>query len=82
MKIRSDTENWLKAYDWLCRSRIRAGHNADIWDLRFHWPAEQQVLFRQVAAGTYRLSPMRIIRHPPSRESQAQWSTRDALVLK
>lgn len=62
MKRRSDTENQLTAYDWLCRSRIQAGHNADIRDQRLHWPVEQKALFRQVDAGTYPLSPMRIIR--------------------
>lgn len=78
----SATEDWLKAYDWLCRSRKRAGHNADIWDLRFHWPGEQDALFRQVTDGTYRLSPMRIVRNHRHNQSLAQWSARDALALK
>ena len=78
----SATEDWLKAYDWLCRSRKRAGHNADIWDLRFHWPGEQDALFRQVTGGTYRLSPMRIVRNHRHNQSLAQWSARDALALK
>ncbi|MDQ4429068.1 reverse transcriptase domain-containing protein [Yokenella regensburgei] len=82
MKIPSATENWLAAYDWVCCSRRRAGHNADIWDLIFHWSVEQEALFRQVTGGTYRLSPARTVRHHRHNQSLAQWAARDALVLK
>lgn len=76
-----DLHLWQKAYNWLCMSRIKSGHNADIWDLRFKWPHEGNLIFFQINAGVYQLSPMRII-HSRYGEAVAQWSARDALVLK
>lgn len=52
---------WQEAYNWLCRSRIKAAHNADIWDLRFKWPDEGNFIFSQVNTGEYRLSPVKVI---------------------
>lgn len=72
---------WQDARDWIFRSRRNAGHNADIWDLRFKWSQEQHRLFNLVTGGEYRLSPMNVIRNYAG-EPVLQWSARDALVLK
>ncbi|EAT8962739.1 transposase [Salmonella enterica] len=72
---------WQDARDWIFRSRRKAGHNADIWDLRFKWSQEQHRLFNLVTGGEYRLSPMNVIRNYAG-EPVLQWSARDALVLK
>ncbi|EIV4812171.1 transposase [Salmonella enterica] len=76
-----DLRLWQDAYRWLCIARRKAGHNAQVWDLRFRWAQEGIPLLQQVTDGTYRLSPMEIIRHRNG-EAQARWSARDALVLK
>lgn len=56
--------------------------SADIWHLWFHRDRDDMVLFRQVLAGDYRLSPLLITRRYASDDSVALWSARDALVLK
>ncbi|WP_349887424.1 hypothetical protein [Pantoea ananatis] len=71
---------WQQAYDWLCRQRCHAPPDADVWDLRWRWSQEGPVMYRCVTAGTWRLSPMLVNGH--SKEAQAMWSARDALVLK
>ncbi len=72
---------WLDAQLWLWKQRRNAPPNADIWDLRFYWGQECQQLWRAVCEEKYQLSPMRIY-HKKTHESLAQWSARDALILK
>ena len=67
---------WQLAYQWLCQRRRHYPANADIWHLRFHWPARATTLFARVMAGHYRLSPMQLL------GGHAIWSAEDALVLK
>nr|WP_279462973.1 hypothetical protein [Aeromonas dhakensis] len=67
---------WQLAYQWICRRRRHYRANADIWHLRFHWPARSATLFARVMAGHYRLSPMQLL------GGHAIWSAEDALVLK
>lgn len=67
---------WQLAYQWLCQRRRHYPANADIWHLRFHWPARSATLFARVMAGHYRLSPMQLL------GGHAIWSAEDALVLK
>lgn len=48
-----------------------------------HWVKEGERLYQLAVSGAYVLSPMQVIyRQGPSSESWAQWSARDALVLK
>ncbi|CAJ1814335.1 hypothetical protein CKOHBEJN_00403 [Aeromonas hydrophila] len=67
---------WQLAYQWLCQRRRHYPANADIWHLRFHWPARSATLFARVMAGDYRFSPMQLL------GGHAIWSAEDALVLK
>ncbi|EBY6849594.1 transposase [Salmonella enterica subsp. enterica] len=71
---------WEQAYDWLCRQRIHAPHNADIWHFRWVWPNIREKLFYRVIDGHYTLSPMLICRGESNKF--AMWSACDALVLK
>ncbi|MEX3174717.1 reverse transcriptase domain-containing protein [Serratia quinivorans] len=74
------TQDWERAYRWLCQRRQHAPPNADVWDLRFHWPHRKAQWLNCVLAGEYRLSPM-VVFHRRSRH-WVQWSAHDALVLK
>lgn len=76
----SAAQDWEVAYLWLCRRRQYAPGNADVWDLRFHWPQQKIQWLNCVLAGEYRLSPM-VVFHRRSRH-WVQWSAHDALVLK
>ncbi|MHA0953943.1 reverse transcriptase domain-containing protein [Enterobacter ludwigii] len=72
-------EQWDKAWPW--HTRRNAPANADIRDLRFYWKQEERRIWASVKAGTYRFSPMRVFRTRGG-DGVAQWSARDALVLK
>ncbi|MBX9565148.1 hypothetical protein FKF78_00545 [Aeromonas hydrophila] len=64
---------WQLAYQWLCRRRRHYPANADIWHLRFHWPARSATLFARVTAGHYRLSPMQLLGATPSGRQKMRW---------
>lgn len=76
------TRAWQESWLWLCRRRKHAPVHADIWDLWFHWPNENEALYARVVAGQYRLSPLLVHRNNRTGTSHAVWSSRDALVLK
>ncbi len=42
------------AYQWLCRQRTHYPHNADVWDLHFHWATLKRELIGQLRSGYYR----------------------------
>lgn len=69
-------EHWQAAWRWLKDSRKHAPVHADVWHLRFHWQNLAADVYQQVRAGRYRLTPMQVF------NENAQWSARDALVLK
>lgn len=69
------------AYRWLCQQRRHFPANADVWNLRGHWPAERLRLQAEIAQGTVRLGPLSIIT-PANGEPLHLWGARDALVLK
>ncbi|HGG6427541.1 TPA: reverse transcriptase domain-containing protein [Salmonella enterica subsp. enterica serovar Kottbus] len=73
---------WRQAWQWLCRRRKKAPAGADIWHLRFHREQILPDLIRAAESGTYRLSPMQVVRRRHGQESLLQWCARDALVLK
>ncbi len=73
-------QDWEAAYHLLCRRRQHAPPNADVWDLRFHWPYRKTPWLDRVLAGEYRLSPMSVFHR--RRRRWVQWSAQDALVLK
>lgn len=75
-------KHWHSDYQWLCRQRMKAPPGADVWDVRFKWPAYQEIGFRQVRAGRYRLVPMLVTRGQNGQPRLAMWSALDALVLK
>ncbi len=68
------------AYDWLCRQRKNAHHNHDVWDLRWRWEELRPTLLAQLTAGTFRLSPTRLV--PFEGNWIEVWSSQDSLVLK
>jgi len=68
------------AYQWLCQQRRDAHHNHDIWHLRWNWNGVRTKLLGQLAAGTYRLSPTRMV--TIDGDCFEVWSSRDSLVLK
>ncbi len=69
-----------QAFDWLCRSRKHAGHNSDVWQVRWRWHQLKPRVQAQLRAGTYPLSPTQ--RYEIHGEPIEAWSTLDALVLK
>ncbi len=69
------------AYEQVCRRRINYPHNADIWDLRFHWTDRKQQLLDSLNRGTYRLSPVQLVRKADG-TTVALWSAQDALVIQ
>ncbi len=73
---------WRQAWQWLCRRRKKAPAGADIWHLRFHREQILPGLIRAAESGTYRLSPVQVVRRRHGQESLLQWCARDALVLK
>ena len=73
---------WHQAWMWLCRRRQKAPPGADIWHLRYHRAQELPRLIRAAENGTYRLSPMQVVRRSHGQENLLQWSAGDALVLK
>lgn len=80
MNRESARADWDIAYRWLCQRRQHAPANADVWDVRFHWPKRHNAWLKRVLAGQYRLSPMQVFGRRGQR--RAQWSAQDALVLK
>lgn len=76
------TEGMLNdAMKWRCQQRKRFPPDADIWHLRFHWNTIRPQLLVSLNAGTYRLSPMQLIRKANG-ETIALWSSQDALVIR
>jgi RNA-directed DNA polymerase len=69
-----------KAYQWLCKARLKYSPNSDVWDLRFHWDQQKPIIQQQLLAGTYTLGSM--IRHEIDGEIKTFWGAADALVLK
>ena len=74
-------EEWHTAMQWLWEKRKNAPAGADIWDLWFHRAREEAHLWTAVNCREYVLSPMLVYRRR-SGVGLAQWSSRDALVLK
>jgi len=70
-----------QAYRWLCQQRRAYPPDADVWDMRFHWPAERIRLEADLRAGRNRFGPLSIITKADG-EVLHLWSARDALVLK
>ena len=68
------------AYHWLCQQRRDAHHNHDIWHLRWNWNGVRTKLLGQLAAGTYCLSPTRMV--TIDGDCFEVWSSRDSLLLK
>jgi RNA-directed DNA polymerase len=71
---------WQQARGWLYQRRMNAPPDADIWHLRWRWEQEGDGLFRLVTSGKYLLSSMEV--NGRGSAALAQWSARDALVLK
>lgn len=69
------------AYQWLCQQRRHFPAHSDVWDVRWHWPAERLRLQAEINQGTVRLGPLSIIT-PATGEPLHLWGARDALVLK
>jgi RNA-directed DNA polymerase len=70
-----------QAYRWLCQQRRDYPPDADVWDVRFHWPAERIRLEADLRAGRYRFGPLSVFTKADG-EVLHLWSARDALVLK
>lgn len=51
-----------EAYEWLCKRRQDYHYNDDVWHLRFHWETFRPLIQEQLRSGTYRFSPVRLIR--------------------
>ena len=47
-----------QAYRWLCQQRRDYPPDADVWDMRFHRPAERVRLEADLRAGRYRFRPL------------------------
>jgi hypothetical protein len=79
IQIASD-DNILKAYDWLCKRRKDYHYNDDVWHVRRYWDRYMPIIQEQLLSGSYRFSPVRVIRKPDG--LTWLWSASDALVLK
>jgi RNA-directed DNA polymerase len=75
------TEGWQEEYQWLCRQRAHFPPRADIWHLRFHWPAEQTAITTALQQQTYRLNPLERTTKGNGDVIHLRCS-RDALVMK
>lgn len=42
------------AYNWLCKSRLRHTHNADVWDVRWRWAKIRGGIWNDFISGKYR----------------------------
>ena len=73
-------ETLAEAFDWLCKSRQRAGHNHDIWYLRERWRELKRTIQQKLLTGTYRLEGTRLVRWGDTEVEI--WSSEDSLVLK
>jgi RNA-directed DNA polymerase len=69
------------AYDWLCRQRRHYPSDADVWDLRFHWPAERAPLESELREGRFRFDPLQVLTKADG-EVLHLWRARDALILR
>ncbi len=69
------------AFVWLCKRRRDYPDDADVWDLRRHWPAEKARLQSDLSAGRFRFGLLNRITKVDGEEVDL-WSARDALVLK
>ena len=68
-------------FRWVCTQRRHFPANADIWHLRFHWGSECDRLRSALATGTYRFTPLSVVKKA-SGECVALWSATDALVIR
>jgi hypothetical protein len=67
-------------YEWLCKRRKHYHYNDDVWHLRSYWDRFRPMIQEQLRSGTYRFSPVRLIRKPDG--ITWLWCAADALVLK
>lgn len=65
---------------WLWRSRAHFPPNADIWQLRYHWPVQVKEIVTALNDNRYQLQPMQ--RVATRQGDRVIWSSRDALVLR
>ncbi|MCP5046682.1 MAG: hypothetical protein GY940_05895 [bacterium] len=79
--IASDT-TIHEAYEWFCNRRKDYHYNDDVWHLRCHWEVVRPLIQEQLRRGTYRFSPVRLIRGTAKKGGTWLWSATDALVLK
>ncbi|MCP4157205.1 MAG: hypothetical protein GY757_56360, partial [bacterium] len=71
-----------EAYQWLCKRRKNYHYSDDVWHLRYHWETLRPLIQEQLRTGTYRFSPVRLIRGTAKKGFSWLWAAADALVLK
>lgn len=69
------------AYAWLCNSRTKQHHNADIWNLRWCWQTEKPLIQAELLKGDYQLTPLDWFFSEEGDVVEC-YSARDALVMK
>ena len=68
------------AYQWFWRQRTHYPHNADVWDLRFHWGTLKRELIEQLRSGCYRFRLQQRSTFADGKPIQL-WTAEDAPVL-
>ena len=69
------------AYNWLCKSRLRHPHNADIWDFRWRWANIRDGIEIKFISGRYRFD-VQVRRPLANGELIDVYTACDALVIK
>lgn len=69
------------AYNWLCKSRLRHPHNADVWDFRWKWAKNRDGIGNDFLSGKYRFD-IQSRRTLASSELIDVYTACDALVIK
>ena len=67
------------AFNDLCQRFKNRGDHHDIWHLRFHWPRQKEKIKNKIVSGSYRLSPVKMVK--AHQQNIQVWSGEDALVL-
>ena len=69
------------AFEHICKTRLHAHHNDDIWSLRQQWERRKTALREGLLDGSYHLSPLTVIK-VRNGSYVSRWNAEDSVVLK
>ena len=80
-KTMNSNDLFNTAYNWLCKSRLRHPHNADIWDFSWRWEKSRDGINNDFISGKYTFD-IQSRRTLASGELIDVYTACDALVIK